>query len=88
MMGEEEALYLLASDAGYGFVAAAEAEQVIGAGTVDVILAAEVLEHIEPLGPTLESFRRWLKPSGRLLVSLPTENALYRFGRRLAGFRQ
>jgi hypothetical protein len=27
-----------------------------------------------------------LKPGGRLLVSLPTENALYRLGRRIAGF--
>lgn len=53
---------------------------------VDVILAAEVLEHVEPLRPTLEFLRTRLKPNGRLLVSLPTETALYRLGRKLAGF--
>jgi len=63
-----------------------EAATQIAPGSVDVILAAEVLEHIEPLEPTLEQFRTWLKPGGRLLVSLPTENAVYKFGRRLAGF--
>ena len=62
------------------------ARQEVGDGTVDIILAAEVLEHVEPLDEVLGFFARSLKPSGKLLVSLPTENALYRFGRRLAGF--
>ncbi|MHC4415270.1 MAG: class I SAM-dependent methyltransferase [Planctomycetota bacterium] len=59
----------------------------IGRESVDVILAAEVLEHIDPLDDTLSFFRDRLKPDGRLLVSVPTENGLYRLGRRLAGFR-
>jgi 2-polyprenyl-3-methyl-5-hydroxy-6-metoxy-1,4-benzoquinol methylase len=63
-----------------------EAAKVVAPGSLDVLVAAEVLEHVEPLAPTLELFKTWLKPGGRLLVSLPTENALYRFGRRLAGF--
>lgn len=63
-----------------------EAAEKVPAGSVDVIVAAEVLEHVEPLAPALEQFQRWLAPGGTLLVSLPTENALYRFGRRLAGF--
>jgi 2-polyprenyl-3-methyl-5-hydroxy-6-metoxy-1,4-benzoquinol methylase len=63
-----------------------EAEQVVAPGSVDLVVAAEVLEHVEPLGPTLELFKKWLSPDGTLLVSLPTESALYRFGRRLAGF--
>jgi 2-polyprenyl-3-methyl-5-hydroxy-6-metoxy-1,4-benzoquinol methylase len=54
--------------------------------SVDMIVAAEVLEHIDPIDDTLAFFRDRLKPTGKLLVSLPTENALYRFGRRLAGF--
>lgn len=54
--------------------------------SVDLIVAAEVLEHIEPLGELLDQFRGWLKPGASLLVSLPTENACYRLGRRLAGF--
>ena len=53
---------------------------------VDAIVAAEVLEHIEPLDDTLRLFESLLRPTGRLVVSLPTENRLYRLGRRLAGF--
>lgn len=53
---------------------------------IDTIIAAEVLEHIDDLEETLEFFRRSLRPDGALIVSLPTENALYRAGRRLAGF--
>lgn len=64
----------------------AEAESVIAPGSADVVIAAEVLEHVDDLPPTLTQFKTWLKPGGRLLVSLPTENALYRLGRRLAGF--
>jgi 2-polyprenyl-3-methyl-5-hydroxy-6-metoxy-1,4-benzoquinol methylase len=63
-----------------------EAPGVVPEGSVDVILAGEVLEHIEPLDSTLSFLRSRLKPGGVLLVSVPTENALYRFGRRLAGF--
>ena len=54
--------------------------------SVDVVLAAEVLEHVEPLPDTIDSLRRWLKPDGCMIVSLPTENRLYRLGRKLAGF--
>ena len=65
----------------------AEATARIEPGTVDVVIAGEVLEHLEEdLGRTLDLFRGWLKPGGRLLVSLPTESRLYRLGRRLAGF--
>jgi len=55
-------------------------------GCLDLVVAAEVLEHIDDLGPVLADFRRLLKPGGRLLVSLPTEGRFYRLGRRLAGF--
>lgn len=63
-----------------------EAEAALAPGSVDLVVAAEVLEHIDDLTPTLAFFQRVLKPGGALLVSLPTENAAYRFGRRLAGF--
>lgn len=53
----------------------------------DRVVAAEVLEHIDEPTAVLTLFRRLLRPDGRLLVSLPTENRAYRFGRRLAGFR-
>jgi len=58
----------------------------VESGSVDVIIAAEVLEHIDPLQPTLSLFGDKLKAGGRLIVSIPTEGALYRLGRRLAGF--
>jgi SAM-dependent methyltransferase len=64
----------------------AEADAVVPPASVDVLIAAEVLEHVDDLPPTLTQFKNWLKPNGRLLVSLPTENRLYRLGRRLAGF--
>jgi 2-polyprenyl-3-methyl-5-hydroxy-6-metoxy-1,4-benzoquinol methylase len=59
----------------------------IAPASVDVVLAGEVLEHLEhDLEATLRRFAAWLSPRGRLLVSLPTESRLYRLGRRLAGF--
>lgn len=63
-----------------------EQAEAIEPGTVDVIVAGEVLEHVEPLEPTARWLAERLRPDGTLLVSLPTENALYRLGRRLAGF--
>jgi 2-polyprenyl-3-methyl-5-hydroxy-6-metoxy-1,4-benzoquinol methylase len=57
------------------------------AGSFDVILALDVLEHIAPLGPYLREFERLLGPGGVLIVSGPTENWLYRLGRKLAGER-
>jgi 2-polyprenyl-3-methyl-5-hydroxy-6-metoxy-1,4-benzoquinol methylase len=63
-----------------------QAVEVVREGELDLILAAEVLEHVEPLDETLERFATWLAPRGQLLVSLPTESGLYRLGRRLAGF--
>lgn len=56
------------------------------ARSLDLIVAAEVLEHVDDLQGVLRDFGRLLKPGGSLLVSLPTEGRLYRAGRRLAGF--
>ncbi len=63
-----------------------QAEQYIAPGSLDLVVAAEVLEHVEDLGQVLALFRTLLASTGKLLVSLPTENRLYRLGRRLAGF--
>lgn len=63
-----------------------EQAQACPPASFDVVVAAEVLEHIDEPAETLASFHRLLKPGGSLLISLPTENAAYRFGRRLAGF--
>jgi 2-polyprenyl-3-methyl-5-hydroxy-6-metoxy-1,4-benzoquinol methylase len=55
------------------------------ADSFDVIIALDVLEHIEDLDTYFEEFRRILKPGGVLVVSGPTENWLYKLGRKLAG---
>ena len=56
-------------------------------GDFDLVICGQVLEHVEDLRSVLMRFRRQMKPTGHLLVSIPTENAVYRIGRRLAGFK-
>jgi len=53
--------------------------------TFDVIVATDVLEHVEDLSGTLSDMGNLLKPGGQVIVSGPTENVLYRIGRKLAG---
>lgn len=55
-------------------------------GTFDLILAAEVLEHVDDLDGTIQLFHNLLEPGGRLIISGPTENFLYKIGRKLAGY--
>ena len=59
----------------------------IGQGSLDLVVALEVLEHVDNVDAALANFERLLRPGGRLVVSVPTENWLYRLGRRMAGFR-
>lgn len=51
----------------------------------DRIIALDVLEHVGDLDLTLETLCRLLKPGGRILISGPTENLLYKVGRVFAG---
>ncbi len=51
----------------------------------DLIIALDVLEHVHDLPQTLRELLGLLKPDGRLIVSGPTENILYRLGRKVAG---
>ncbi|WP_396182945.1 class I SAM-dependent methyltransferase [Flavobacterium sp.] len=53
----------------------------------DVIVALDVLEHIslDVLPIYLEKFDLILKPNGYFIVSGPTENKLYKLGRKIAG---
>ena len=51
----------------------------------DLINALDVLEHVDDLPQTLAQLMNLLKPNGQLLVSGPTENFLYRIGRKIAG---
>ncbi|MAI80868.1 MAG: hypothetical protein CL917_18155 [Deltaproteobacteria bacterium] len=58
--------------------------------SMDVIIAADVLEHIEEpeLSEYMQLFARKLAPQGKLILSVPTENVLYKFGRAVAGFSE
>jgi len=56
-------------------------------GSFDIIFALDVLEHIENLEDYIKIFNRLLTPDGVIIVSGPTENILYKIGRRLAGNR-
>jgi 2-polyprenyl-3-methyl-5-hydroxy-6-metoxy-1,4-benzoquinol methylase len=60
--------------------------EVIPDGQMDTVVAANVLEHIENRQDSLRQLVRKLKPDGRLVISGPSENSLYRFGRWLIGF--
>lgn len=51
----------------------------------DLIVATDVLEHVEDLPGTLAALRALLKPDGQIVISGPTENILYKIGRKLAG---
>ncbi len=44
-------------------------------GRFDLLLAFEVLEHIEDDEGTLARWRSWLKPGGRMLLSVPARRA-------------
>lgn len=68
------------------FLDAGAWEEAIPDASVNVIVAANVLEHVEDRPALYATFRRKLVPGGRLVVSGPTENTLYRFGRALIGF--
>lgn len=54
--------------------------------SLDLIIAADVLEHITDLPPYLQLFTDKLAVNGRLIVSGPTENLFYQIGRIAAGF--
>jgi SAM-dependent methyltransferase len=58
----------------------------LGEGRFAAVFALDSLEHNDDIGPILEAIARSLRPDGVFILSGPTENALYRLGRRLAGF--
>jgi 2-polyprenyl-3-methyl-5-hydroxy-6-metoxy-1,4-benzoquinol methylase len=55
------------------------------AKSFDLIIALDVLEHVQDLPRTLDELLTLLKPNGQLIVSGPTENILYQIGRKIAG---
>lgn len=55
-------------------------------GKVDLILAMDVLEHVQNLDETLANFKKLLSPQGSIIITGPTENVLYKIGRRIANY--
>lgn len=55
-------------------------------GSVDTIVAMDVLEHVEHVPHLARIFAKILRPGGSLIVSGPTETPLYKLGRKLAGY--
>jgi SAM-dependent methyltransferase len=51
------------------------------------VFALDSLEHNRKAEPLLSKLRASLSDDGVFILSGPTENAIYRFGRRLAGFQ-
>jgi 2-polyprenyl-3-methyl-5-hydroxy-6-metoxy-1,4-benzoquinol methylase len=51
----------------------------------DVAVAADVLEHFRDLAFPIRTLKAWLKPGGLLFTSLPTENYVYVFLRKVFG---
>jgi ubiquinone/menaquinone biosynthesis C-methylase UbiE len=49
----------------------------------DVVFAADVLEHFHERKTILKEFKRVLKYNGKLLISGPTENFIYKICRRI-----
>jgi precorrin-6B methylase 2 len=55
-------------------------------GSLNAIVAMDVLEHVDDLSDTVTRLRAKLAPGGRIVVSGPTESPIYKLGRVLAGF--
>jgi SAM-dependent methyltransferase len=51
----------------------------------DLILALDVLEHVDDLDLTLQQLGSLLIPGGEIIVCGPTENIFYQLGRKFAG---
>ena len=56
--------------------------------SLDLIIACEVMEHLENPGAYARLFVQKLKTGGRLIMSGPTESWIYKLGRILAGYHK
>lgn len=55
---------------------------------LDLIIAADVMEHLEDPLSYIKILKDKLKGNGKLIVSGPTENSIYKIGRAFAGFHK
>lgn len=54
----------------------------------DVIVAFSVLEHIEAKEKALEEISKCLSPEGIFVCELPSENWIYKLGRKMVGYSE
>lgn len=54
----------------------------------DVVFALDTMEHLQKPEQALFEIKRILKANGSLIVSIPNENIVYTFGRKIARFRR
>ncbi len=54
--------------------------------SLDVLIAVEVMEHLDDPATYTQLFAKKLKPGGRLIMAGPTESNLYKLGRFLVGY--
>jgi len=55
-------------------------------GAIDAVFATSCLEHFEDIDGVIKQIKQILKPDGKLCFLVPTENILYRIGRKLIGY--
>ena len=55
-------------------------------GKLDLILALDVLEHVDDLLEVLDQFSQLLSDNGKIIITGPTENFIYKIGRKLANY--
>jgi len=60
----------------------------IDKSSCDVIVAISVLEHINDFNGAIKEIRKCLKPNGIFVCVLPSENWLYKLGKRLVGYEK
>ena len=58
----------------------------INSNSLDLIIAANVLEHVSDVKELLMVFMDKLKDDGIIIISGPTENRLYKLGRWIINF--
>jgi 2-polyprenyl-3-methyl-5-hydroxy-6-metoxy-1,4-benzoquinol methylase len=61
---------------------------VINNGSLGIIFATDVIEHLDDPKGFIKTFGSKLIPGGQLIISGPTETVIYRIGRFLAGFHK